>query len=161
MLSLGSCCTCRSDGEIQEGAFARGGQGTVDADGVAKHGGHIADNGRVVCDGFDTVAHHGIAEGAAHGDFGCTGGYCFCSSVFVNTGAEFFFHEHAGTASATAEAFVAVAVHFHEFHSGNTQKFAWWVEDFVVSAEEARIMVGDRCAVFWSARDGGKQAFAD
>ena len=121
----------------------------------------VADDGlfgsRGVGKRFHPGGEHGVAEGAAHGDFFGTSGKCFGGAVFVDTGAEFFFHEHTCAARAAAEAFVAVAVHFAQFHAGGTEEFARRVENFVVSPEEAGIMVGDGFACRRRAGHGFQQ----
>ena len=121
----------------------------------------VADDGlfgsRGVGKRFHPGGEHSVAEGTAHGDFFGTGGECFGGAVFVDAGAEFFFHEHARAARAAAEAFVAVAVHFAQFHAGGAEKFARRVENFVVSPEEAGVVVGDGFACRRGAGHGFQQ----
>ncbi len=51
------------------------------------------------------------------------------------------FHPHASTASTTAEAEIAVAIHFHQVRAGSTNQLTWSLEHLVVATQEAWIVV--------------------
>ncbi|GGG79855.1 hypothetical protein GCM10007338_17790 [Corynebacterium pelargi] len=125
----------------------------VDKHGIAKHLSYVF-HGRAGLLGFDARGEHGVAEGAACGDFLRARAHCFGGTVFIDAGADGFFHKHARATCATAEALVFIARHLLKLHSRNTEELAWGIKHLVVAAQETGIVVGDRLAVFCTARHG-------
>ena len=141
----------------------RQGAGLVEGNGIAQHNCHVIDlggGGRILRQGLHAAGHHDITEGAAGGNFFRAGFQSLFGAEVIDAGAKLFFHEHAGTAGATAEGLVAVLVHLAQFHAGGLEQLAWGIEDLVVAAEEARVVVGNRLAVFRRTRHRLEQAFA-
>lgn len=79
----------------------------------------------------------------------------------IDAGAELFFHEHAGTAGTTTKGLVAVFVHLAQLHTGGLEQLARGIEDLIVAAEEARIVIGNGLSIFGGARHRLEQALAD
>ena len=145
------------------GVGLRQGAGLVEGNGIAQHNCHVIDlggGGRILRQGLHAAGHHDITEGAAGGNFFRAGFQSLFGAEVIDAGAKLFFHEHAGTAGATAEGLVAVLVHLAQFHAGGLEQLAWGIEDLVVAAEEARVVVGNRLAVFRRTRHRLEQAFA-
>ena len=61
--------------------------------------------------GFESAGQHSVTEGTADGYFCGARGGGFCGAILVDSGAEFFLHEHACTACAAAETLITVAGH--------------------------------------------------
>ena len=73
----------------------------------------IFDGWRVVGhSGFESAGQHGITEGTADGYFCSARGGGFGGAILIDSGAEFFLHEHACTARAAAEPLITVTRHF-------------------------------------------------
>ena len=94
-----------------------------------------------------TVGHHRLTEWAADGDGVRAGGQSLVRTVQVDALAQILFHPHAGTTGTTAEASIAVALHLHQVGAGSADQLTRSLEDLVVAAQEARIVVGDLAAV--------------
>ena len=142
----------------------RQGAGLVERDGIAQHNRHVIDlggGGGILRQGLHAAGHHDIAEGAASSDFLGAGLQSLLGAEVIDAGAELFLHEHAGAAGATAEGLVAVLVHLAQLHAGGLEQLARRIEDLIVAAEEARIVVGNGLAVLWRAWHRLEQAFAD
>ena len=151
-------------GEEGLGIGLRQGAGLVERDGIAQHNRHVIDlgsGGGILRQGLHTAGHHDITEWATGGDFFRAGLQSLLGAEIIDAGSELFFHEHAGTAGATAEGFIAVLVHLTQLHAGGLEQLAWRIEDLIVSAEEARIVVGNWLAILWRARHWLEQALAD
>ena len=106
------------------GVGLRQGAGLVEGDGIAQHYSDVIDlggGGRILRQGLHAAGHHDTTEGAAGGDFFCAGPHSLLGAEVIDAGAELFFHEHAGTAGATAEGFVAVLVHLAQLHAGGLE----------------------------------------
>ena len=145
------------------GVGLRQGAGLVEGNRIAQHHCHVIDLGGgsgILCQGLHATGHHDITEGATGSDFFRTGLQSLLGAEVIDTGAEFFFHEHAGTAGATAEGLVAVLVHLTQFHAGGLEQLARRIEDLIVAAEEAWIVIGNRLAVLRRARHRLEQALA-
>ena len=151
-------------GEEGLGIGLREGAGLVEGDGIAQHNRHVTDlggGGGILRQGLHTASHHDIAEGAAGGDFFRAGLQSLLGAEVIDAGAELFLHEHAGAAGATAEGFITVLVHLAQLHAGGLEQLARRIEDLIVAAEEARIVVGNGLAVFRRARHRLEQALAN
>src|SRR5699024_5851273 len=132
----------------QELRGARCRQLAVDQDGLAEHLGDIQDLGALalVFDVCLTVVHavvdHRLTERATNRNGVRAGSQRLVRAVQVDAGTEVLLHPHAGTTSATAEAGVAVARHLGELSTGGADQLTRGVEDLVVTAQEARVVVG-------------------
>ena len=151
-------------GQERLGVGLREGAGLVEGNRIAQHHCHIIDlgsGGGILRQGLHTAGHHDIAEGTTGGDFFRAGLQSLLGAEIVDAGAELFLHEHAGTAGATAEGLVTVLVHLAQFHAGGLEQLTRRIEDLIVAAEEARIVVGNGLAILRCARHRLEQALAD
>jgi len=64
--------------------------------------------------GGESVAEHGVAEGAGRGDGGCAGGYKFSGAVVADAFAGLFAEECKASAGSAAETALVVAWGFDE-----------------------------------------------
>ena len=106
------------------GVGLRQGAGLIEGNGIAQHNCHVIDlggGGRILRQGLHAAGHHDITEGATGGNFFRVGFQSLLGAEVIDAGAELFFHEHAGTAGATAEGFVAVLVHLAQLHAGGLE----------------------------------------
>src|SRR5699024_7012296 len=132
----------------QELRGARCRQLAVDQDGLAEHLGDIQDLGALalVFDVCLTVVHavvdHRLTERATNRNGVRAGSQRLVRAVQVDAGTEVLLPPHAGTTSATAEAGAAVARHLGELSTGGADQLTRGVEDLVVTAQEARVVVG-------------------
>ena len=102
----------------------RQGTGLIEGNRIAQHYSHVIDlggGGGILRQGLHAAGHHDITEGATGGNFFRAGLQSLLGAEVIDAGAELFFHEHAGTAGATAEGFVAVLVHLAQFHAGGLE----------------------------------------
>lgn len=150
-----------ADGWIQEYPVLGFGELAVDKHGIAEHQCYVVDLGCFLCvgNGFNASAEHGVTEGAAHSDFLSASLDGLGRTVFIDAGAEFFFHKHPGAAGTAAESLVFGSLHLREFHSRCTKKFTGWVEDFIVTAQEAWVVICDGLAIFRPARNRSEEFF--
>ena len=133
-------------GSVEEGLLARGGKVAGGGNGVAKHERHIAD----LClrrDGLHATRQHDIAERAARRNLLGTGRHGLLRAELVNSLALVFFHEHARATGTAAEGLVAVVVHLRQRCAGRLDEFTRRVEDLVVAAQEARVVIRNGSAV--------------
>ena len=136
----------------------------IQGNGIAQHGGHVVDlggGGGLGGQRLHAAGHHDITEGATGGDFFRAGLQSLLGAEIIDAGSELFLHEHAGAAGATTEGFIAVLVHLAQLHAGGLEQLTRRIEDLIVAAEEARIVVGNGLAVFRRARHRLEQALAD
>lgn len=128
----------------------------IQGNGIAQHGGHVVDLG----DGggfggqrLHAAGHHDIAERAAGGDFLGAGLERLLRAELIDARAQLFFHEHAGAAGAAAEGLIAGLVHFAQLYARGLEKLTRGIEDLIVPAQEAWIVIGDGLPVFRGARN--------
>lgn len=109
---------------------------------------------------LDAAVEHGGAERAGGGDFLGAGVHGLFGAEFVDALADVLLHEHAGAAGATAEGLVAGLVHLAQLDAGRAQQLTRRVEDLVVAAQEAGVVVGDRLALIRGTRNRGQPLVA-
>lgn len=142
----------------QEGLGAGFGKSAlvIQGNGVSQHGGHVVDlggGGGLGSQRFHAAGHHDIAERAAGGDFLGAGLECLLRAELIDARTQLFLHEHARAAGAAAEGLVVGLVHLAQFHARGLEKLARRIEDLIVAAQEAWIVIGDGLAVFRGARN--------
>lgn len=142
----------------QEGLGAGFGKSAlvIQGNGIAQHGRHVVDlggGGGLGGQRFHTAGHHDIAERAAGGDFLGAGLESLLRAELIDARAQLFFHEHACAAGAAAEGLIAGLVHLAQFYAGGLEKLTRGIEDLIVPAQEAWIVIGDGLPVFRGARN--------
>ena len=141
---------------VEEGLLARGGQVAGGGNGAAQHERHIADLS-FRRDRLHAAREHDIAERAARRNLLRARRHGLLRAELVDALAQLFLHEHARATGTAAESLVAVVVHLRKRCTGRLDELTRRVEDLVVAAQEARVVVGHRLAVLRGARHWDQQ----
>ena len=92
----------------------------------------------------DAITEHHPAERTTSGDRGGIEIQRLIHALVIDPLSEVLFHPHTRTACATTESGLCVARHLGECGSGCADQLTWRLVDLVMSAQVARVVVGDR-----------------